>query len=388
MKIAFVGTRGIPANYGGTETYVERLTKYLSEQGDEVIVYCEKSQSQSDKAEADALFSDNVRRVEMPSIPTKHLDNLTRSFFSTLHACLDRSIDVVQFNNVGPAFFSFMPRLFGKKVVGAIRAIDSQREKWNLFATAFLRLCDFLTVKVPHATTVNSTAMQDYYFGKYAKQTLYIPNGLVVPEGEFAPEFIKQFGLERKKYILFAARLEPEKGCHTLIEAFEKIIAHLDTDMVLAVAGNQGFTSDYLSSLKAKSSDRIRFLGFISDKRGMDELYHNAYAFVLPSSVEGMSNSLLNAMAHGIPSVVSDIPENLALFTDLETDSALGDKAGLSFRLWDSDDLAERLTTLLENPEHAALRGNLLREHVRKYFTLDQMCKNTRSVYQDLLERR
>jgi glycosyltransferase involved in cell wall biosynthesis len=385
MKIAFIGTRGVPASYGGTETYVDRLTQYFAATGDEVVVYCKKSDSAEQKKAADALYPKNVRRIEMPSIASKHLDNITRSLFSTLHVCFDSSVDVVQFNNVGPAFFSLLPKLFGKKVVGAIRAIDSQRDKWNFFAKTFLRFCDFVTVKIPHATTVNSLAMRTYYLDKYNEETLYIPNGLEIPQGQFTPNFIKQFGLERKKYILFAARLEPEKGCHTLIAAFKKAISEADSDVKLVIAGHHGFSTDYYTSLMGEASDRIQFLGYVSSQEGLNELFHNAYAFILPSSVEGMSNSLLSAMSHAVPCVISDIPENLALFDGSPLNASLKDCPGLSFKLEDSDSLSERLLYLLNNPEEAELRGELLKEHVEANFALATMCENTRAVYAGLL---
>ncbi|MCB1757623.1 MAG: glycosyltransferase family 4 protein [Gammaproteobacteria bacterium] len=385
MKIAFIGTRGVPANYGGTESYVEKLTHYFASEGDEVVVYCKKSDNKQEKARLDAMFPDNVKRVEMPSIPTKHLDNITRSFFSTLHACLDRKIDVVQFNNAGPSFFAIIPRLFGKKVVGAIRAIDSQREKWNFLAKAFLRFCDFLIVKVPHATTVNSMAMKEYYGEKYNAETAYIPNGVVVPDAKIPASVIHEYGLQEKKYILFAARLEPEKGCHVLIDAYKKAVAETGSDIKLAIAGHTGFTSDYFNALFSQKSDDIKFLGYVDANERLSELFDHAYAFVLPSSVEGMSNSLLKAMAHGVPSVVSDIPENLAVFDEAPFDEALGDRPGLSFRLDDVDDLAARLVELFNDAEKAALRGRLLKEHVEKHFTMARMFEDTRKVYTDLL---
>ncbi len=385
MKIAFIGTRGVPANYGGTETYVDRLTKYLAAEGDEVIVYCKTSSSPEEKKRLDALYPENVKRVEIWSIPSKHLDNITRSFISTLHVCLDRSVDVVQFNNVGPALFSFMPRIFGKKVVGAIRAIDSQRGKWNFAAKAFLRFCDFLTVKVPHTTTVNSLAMKKYYLEKYNEETIYIPNGFEINEDPSKNANLEAFGLKPKGYILFAARLEPEKGCHTLIEAYKKTVERTGTDLKLAIAGHTGFTSDYYSAIEREQSDSIKLLGYVEPDKGLNLLFSQAYAFVLPSSVEGMSNSLLSAMAYAIPSVVSDIPENLALFDDTETNAQLNDYPGLSFHLEDSESLSEKLECLVNDAGEAELRGQLLREHVNTYFSLSIMCKSTKEVYLDLL---
>ncbi len=127
MKVALIGTRGVPASYGGTETYVQHVAYYLAERGDEVVVYCKKFEDSVAREAADASVPKNVQRVELPSIGGKHLDNLVRSFLSALHACLFSEADVVQFNNVGPSLFSILPRLFGKVTICAIRAIDSKR---------------------------------------------------------------------------------------------------------------------------------------------------------------------------------------------------------------------------------------------------------------------
>ena len=384
MKIALIGTRGIPPTYGGTEIYVERLSLYLAGKHDEVIVYCKKPSTQNHLNDQKDLYPDNIKRIEIGSIPTKHLDNFSRTLFSTMHACLDSSVQVIQFNNIGPAFFSFLPRLFGKKVVGAIRAIDSQREKWNPIAKAFLRLCDFIAVKVPHVTTVNALSMQEYYLNKYQANTVYIPNGINIPAHRLEPNKIKQWGLEEKNYILFAARLEPEKGCHTLIKAYKNLISSSNIPVKLAIAGHKGFSNAYVNDLLRNESDRICFLDYVKGET-MEELYGNAFAFVLPSAVEGMSNSLLSAMSHGIPVIVSDIPENTALIQDAPYSKKLNDQPGLTFHLEDANELSSKLRLLINNPEAAKERGALLQSHVRDNFDLESMGRATRKIYSDLL---
>lgn len=385
MKIALLGTRGIPPKYGGTETYVEKLSLYLASKGDEVFVYGEKtSESSAQSSDLGDHYPDNIKQIGVGCIPTKHLNNFSRTLLSTFHVCLNPGVQLVQFNNVGPAFFSFIPRLFGKKVVCAVRAIDSQRDKWNPLAKAFLRLCDLIAVKIPHATTVNAISMQGYYLGKYNAATTYIPNGIKIPETKLKPNYIEKWDLANKNYILFAARLEPEKGCHTIINAYKRLVSECDTPIKLAIAGHRGHSSDYYKDLMVNESDRILFLGYVSGD-ALDELYDNAFAFVLPSSVEGMSNSLLSAMAHGIPVVVSDIPENTALIESAPFNGKLNDKPGLSFRLGESDNLAEKLKILISDPNGACERGLLLRRHVSENFTLETMGQNTRRVYTDLL---
>jgi glycosyltransferase involved in cell wall biosynthesis len=385
MKVALLGTRGIPPKYGGTETYVENLSLYLAKQGDEIIVYCEKYSKSDDVYSPDKHYPDNIRRIEVSGIPTKHLDNFSRTLFSTLHVCFDSSVHIVQFNNMGPAFFSFLPRLFGKKVVGAIRAIDSQRKKWNLFARIFLQVCEFLILKVPNATTVNALPMQKYYLNKFRAETIYIPNGINIPKQRLKPNGIKKWELGERNYILFAARLEPEKGCHTLITAYKDLVSQGLSFIKLAIAGHKGFSTSYVKDLLRNEDNNIQFLDYVRGEL-LDELYDNAFAFVLPSSIEGMSNSLLSAMAHGVPVIVSDIPENLALLEGAPFSSKLNDKPGLSFRLEDPSDLSIKIKILLNDPIGATERGILLQSHVKNNFDLETMGHDTRNVYTQLLK--
>lgn len=380
--MAQLGTRGIPARYGGTETYVENLSLYLASQGDEVVVYCKKGNC----SDQDVCFPPNIHLIEVPSIPTKHLDNITRTFLSTIQACLDPAIDLVQFNNVGPSFFSFLPRLFGKKVVGAVRAIDSSRAKWNPLASRFLRLCERLVLIWPHATTVNAVSIQQHYLDKHRAQTYYIPNGVDVSQGTYMPQGIYEWGLTERDYILFAARLEPEKGCHTLIAAFNHLIsnARAPGSLRLVIAGSMDRRSKYVQELLRNQSERIVFTDHVSGET-LAELYQNAFAFVLPSAVEGMSNSLLVAMAHGVPVVVSNIPENLAVIEEVPYSDALQDRPGLSFELDDPIDLAEKMHILLKDPEAARQRGSLLRSHAMNHFSVESMGEQTRRLYESLL---
>ncbi len=383
MKIAFIGTRGIPSRYGGTETYIEYLSKYLAKKNDTVLVYCQKSSQTDMDIQEVKNYPSNIKRVEIISIPSKHLDNLIRSFFSTLHVCLNRKIEIVQFNNAGPCLFSFIPRLFGKKVVGAMRALDYKREKWDMFTSGLLRLGQTFSIFFAHITTVNSLEMERYFYSRYKYKSIYIPNGIVLPSKKFIPNKIKKWGLQKKNYILFMARLEPEKGCHILIEAFKQI-QDKAKGLKLIIAGHRGYSQKYYEKLINNDTDRIHFTGFVSGL-AKEELFSNAFAFVLPSSVEGMSNSLLTAMSYGLPSIVSDIPENTALIDTAPYNNRINDYPGLCFKLWDVNDLASNLNILITNPINAELRGKLLREHINRHFKLEQMVKKTRQEYSKLL---
>ena len=388
MKIALLGTRGIPPRYGGTETYVEYLSLHLAAQEDKAAVYCQKLPKNATLAKLNKKYPDSIRRIEIPTIASKHLDNLIRSFISAIHVSFDPEVDVVQFNNAGPCLFSFIPRLVGKKVVGAMRALDFRREKWDGFSSAMLQLGEFISIRFAHVTTVNSLAMQSYFLDRYNAATSYIPNGVELPTTRPEPNLITDFGLEKGNYLLFMARLEPEKGCHTLVQAFQMIKDRPEAKgFNLAIAGHEGQSLDYYSQLCEQTSqdERIKILGFASG-RLKDELLANAYAFILPSSVEGMSNSLLSAMAYGLPCIVSDIPENTAVIDVAKKDSSLEDYPIMIFELGNADDLADKLSCLFADPEKAKLWGRLLKQHVFENFRLETMGKNTRKVYQQLLK--
>ncbi len=388
MKIALLGTRGIPPCYGGTETYVDYLSRYLAATGDEVVVYCRRL-PQKERQKALRAYPSAIKRIEIPSIESKHLDNLIRSLLSAIHVAFDPDVDLVQINNPGPCLFSFIPRMMGKKVVGAMRALDAQREKWDRLSSILLKSGELFSLKFAHVTTVNSLAMQAYFFETYHARTVYIPNGVQLPQILPEPDLITKQGLSKKAYLLFMARLEPEKQCHTLIRAFNKIKDMPEAKgFKLAIAGHRGLSEGYYQQLRTMADDdRIKFLGFASGKL-KEELLANAYGFILPSSVEGMSNSLLSAMAYGIPSIVSDIPENAAVINGAETDPRLNDFPGMLFGLADADDLAEKILCLLADPEKAQLRGTLLRKHVAYNFELETMGKKTKNVYKKLLSKK
>lgn len=382
MKIAMIGTRGIPPNYGGTETYVEQLTLQLAKHGDEILVYGGALGNDQALLEKAASYPPNIRRIEIPSFAGKHSDNFIRSLLATLHVCFQREVEIVQFNNIGPAVFAFLPRLFGKKVVGAIRAMDSKREKWGFLARNLLRLCERLVVAFPHETTTNSKAIVDYYRENYGAEIHYTPNGAIIPTAPSAPCVIRKWGLDHKSYILFVARLVPEKGCHTLVEAFERLDC---PGMKLVVAGAGAYRDSYVDELQAHASDRILFVGHVTGP-ALDELYDNAFAFVLPSAIEGMSNSLLSAMAHGCPVVVSDIAENVAVVAEAPTHTRLGVNPALVFKLGDASDLAAKLAILVNDPEEAARRGAALRAYAEASYSWESSSLQTREIYQRLLD--
>ena len=214
---------------------------------------------------------------------------------------------MVHIHAEGPAFFCWIPKLFGKRVVSTIHGIDWQREKWRSgFGSKFIHQGEKNAVKYADEVIVLSKGVQDYFKKTYGRETHFIPNGVNRPQIREAKLIRDDFGLEKDSYILFLGRLVPEKGIRYLVEAFKNV----KTDKKLVIAGGSSDTDSFMEELKelAKGDERVLFTGFVQGAM-LDELYSNAYIYTLPSDLEGMPLSLLEAMSYGNCCLVSDIPE-------------------------------------------------------------------------------
>jgi glycosyltransferase involved in cell wall biosynthesis len=330
LRIAMLGSRGVPANYSGVEKYVQEVGGYLAQQGAHVAVYCHaKYVSQRG----------NYRGMELRFVPTinsKHLETIIHTLLATLHALLQGE-EIFHYQAIGPATLAWLPRLFGRKVVVTVQGLDWDRAKWGWAARCYLKLGEWATCHLPHSTIVVSQTLAQHYAQQHGKKTVYIPNGSESPVRRPA-RLIKALGLREDGYILFVGRLSPEKGCHTLIQAF----AQVQTDKHLVLAGRATYDDHYQNRLFAEADglDNVLFTGFV---RGavLQELYSNAYLVVLPSEIEGLSISLLEALSYGNCLLVSNVPENLEAVSGI----------GYSFQTGDSTDLARHLQELVDQPD-------------------------------------
>jgi len=283
LRIAFIGGRGIVSKYSGIEAYYEEVGKRLAQRGHDVTVYC---RNYFTPPMAD---HNGMRVVRLPTIRSKHWETVVHTALSTAHVLTQRC-DIVHYHALGPALFSFLPRLLGKRTVVTVQGLDWQRKKWGRLASAVLRLGERASVHLPDATMVVSLALQQRYREEHRIEPFYVPNGGVLRERK-VPDKIFDWGLEPGKYILFLGRFSPEKGCHLLVEAYET----LATDVKLVMAGASSYCDDYSRALRAHASDHIKILDWVSGDT-LDELLTNAMLFVLPSDLEGLSLALLDAM--------------------------------------------------------------------------------------------
>jgi glycosyltransferase involved in cell wall biosynthesis len=361
MRIGMIGLKGVPYP-AGIENFTEQVGWRLSERGHEVTVYVRPYVDVGDHFRG-------MRIRHLPSINTKHLDALTHSALASL-AVLFEDVDIVHYHALGPSIFSALPRLTRKKTIAHIHGLDWQRAKWSPFASGCLRAAEYAAVYFPHRTLAISQDLQGYLQRKYRKAINYVPTG--VERYEYRePREIKRWGLDREDYVLFLSRLVPEKGCHYLIEAFNQ----LETGKRLVIAGSGTHTDAYEASLKRAAGPNVLFTGTVTG-RTLEELFANAYAYVLPSDVEGLPHTLLQALSYGRCVIASDIAPNV---------EALGG-CGLTFAAGKPDDLRARLQYALESPRFVAEQADGARARTRDHYSWDGVVSRLEEIYAGCLD--
>ena len=370
MKIAMFGHKRIPSREGGVEIVVEEISTRMAALGHPVICY-----NRGGHHVSGARFDDAPRKtlggVTLKTVPTldkKGLAAVTSSFFAAICTAFSRA-EVVHIHAEGPAFMCWLPRLFGKRVVVTVHGLDWQRQKWAKgFGAKYIHMGEKMAVRFAHEIIVLSRNVQEYFRSTYGRETRFIPNGVTCPPILPAERIIREFGLEKDGYILFLGRLVPEKGIHYLIEAFRC----LDGDKKLVIAGGASDTDAYAGELKALAGEdtRIIFTGFVQGQL-LEELYSNAYLYVLPSDVEGMPLSLLEAMSYGNCCLVSDIPE----CTEVVQDKAA------TFRRGDLGDLRQALEALCADPVRVSHYRQTARDYICEKYNWDDVTEKTLELY-------
>jgi glycosyltransferase involved in cell wall biosynthesis len=306
MKIAMLGTRGIPASYSGFETCVEELGARLVERGHQVSVYC---RSHHISYVGDTFKG--MRLIKLPTIATKYFDTIIHSCISSLHA-LSQRYDVALYFIAGNSPMTWIPRLVGTKTILNVDGLDWKREKWPAPAKKYIQFAEYLATKLPNVYITDSHVVQGYYRDRFDSEPPYIPYGSEVPLVE-PGEVLARFGLEPGGYVLFVGRLVPENCAHHLVEAFRGI----DSDLKCVIVGDAPYAEAYQARLRALAGDdqRIVFTGYIFG-HGYHELGSNAAIFVETSGVGGTHPALIEAMAFGNCVVANDTPENLETIGD------------------------------------------------------------------------
>jgi glycosyltransferase involved in cell wall biosynthesis len=365
MKIAMLGAKGIPATWGGIERHVEEIAARLVQRGHDVTVYCRPYYTTTDEE-----YYRGIRLRKLPTIPTRDLDAIVHTFLSTMDA-INQDQDIIHYHAIGPGTLALLARMAGKNTVITVHGLDWQREKWGKKAKIFLKFGERASVWFPYSTIAVSKYLKSYLEEKYERPVTYIPAAVMCPV-HLPPKQIKKYGLLGNDYILFVARLVPEKGCHYLIEAFER----LDLDMKLVIVGGSSHSDDYVAELESHRSKKIIFTGYLYGDE-LREIYSNAYCYVLPSTIEGLPVTLLEALTYGRCVIASDIEANAEVVQGV----------GLMFRNRDVDDLCEVLKTVIENPKLTKRLGEQAKKRSIEEYSYDNVTEKTEELYRSILDR-
>ncbi len=368
MKIALLGTRGIPASYSGFETCVEQLGQRLVERGHQVTVYC-----RSHHITYQDTHYKGMRLVKLPTIPNKYLDTIVHSLLSSLHA-LGQGYDIGLYFIAGNSLVSWLPRLVGTKTILNVDGLDWKREKWPTLAQKYIQFAEYLATKLPNAYLTDSHVVQDYYQNRFGHKPPYIPYGSEIELTKPA-ETLARFGLEAQKYILFVGRLVPENCAHHLVEAF----SNLNTDLKCVIVGDAPYAEDYIASLKALAKDnpQIIFTGYIFGQ-GYHELGSNSYIFVETSGVGGTHPALIEAMAFENCIITHNTPENL---------ETIG-QAGFSYvGKIGANSLQSTLQRLLSDPHLVAKYRQQARHHAQTHYSWETVTSAYERLFYQLCDK-
>ena len=370
LRIAMLGHKRIPSREGGIEIVVEELATRMAKKSHSVTCYNRKGHNVAG-SEFDGAKLKTYKGVtlqEVFTIDKRGLAAVTASVSASLRAALG-NYDVVHIHAEGPAFMCWLPKLFGKKVVVTVHGLDHQRAKWGKFASWYIRSGEKNAVRFADEIIVLSKGVQDYFQNTYGRTTRFIPNGVNKAKPRKARQITEKWGLTRDSYILYLGRIVPEKGERYLIEAFKQT----KTDKKLVIAGGSSDTQAFMDELKslAKDDDRIIFTGFVQGEI-LEELYSNPYIYTLPSDLEGMPLSLLEAMSYGNCCLTSDIPECAEVVED----------KALLFRKSDVSDLKAKLQNACDHPEMVESYKAQAEEFICRKYNWDDVVEKTLKLYQ------
>lgn len=370
LRIAMLGHKRIPSREGGIEIVVEELATRMAKKSHSVTCYNRKGHNVAG-SEFDGTKLKTYKGVtlqEVFTIDKRGLAAMTASVSASLRAALG-NYDVVHIHAEGPAFMCWLPKLFGKKVIVTVHGLDHQRAKWGKFASWYIRSGEKNAVRFADEIIVLSKGVQDYFQNTYGRTTRFIPNGVNKAKLRKARQITEKWGLTKDSYILYLGRIVPEKGERYLIEAFKQT----KTDKKLVIAGGSSDTQAFMDELKslAKDDDRIIFTGFVQGEI-LEELYSNPYIYTLPSDLEGMPLSLLEAMSYGNCCLTSDIPECAEVVED----------KALLFRKSDVSDLKAKLQNACDHPEMVETYKAQAEEFICRKYNWDDVVEKTLKLYQ------
>ncbi len=369
LKIAMLGHKRVPSREGGIEVVVEELATRMVKMGHEVTCYNRKGHHVSGKQfdTKNRHFYKGIRLKKVFTIEKRGLAAMTSSFFAAIRTAFS-SYDVVHFHAEGPCAMIWLPKLLGKRCVATIHGLDHQRAKWGKFAQWYILLGEKMAVKYADEIIVLSKGVQQYFWNTYKRKTKFIPNGVNIAQKRTANLITKEFKLSGNDYILYVGRLVPEKGLEYLIKAYKGV----KTSKKLVIAGGSSDTNGFEQKLRnlANGNEKIIFTGFVQGNI-LEELYSNAYIYVLPSDLEGMPLSLLEAMSYG----------NCCLVSDIEECTSVVEENAIIFKKGNISDLRNKLQFAIDSEEVVKKIENVSAKFICQKYNWDDITDKTIELY-------
>jgi glycosyltransferase involved in cell wall biosynthesis len=369
MNIAIMGIRGIPANYGGFETFAEELSTRLVERGHDVTVY-----GRSNNINHKGKYYRGVRLVILPTIRHKYFDTVAHTLLCVCHS-LTQDYDAILICNSANAIFSWIPRVKRIPVALNVDGLEWKRAKWNALGKAFYKMSEWLATFCVNEVVTDARDIEKYYLEKFNKRSTYIPYGAPVGRVE-TDEVLRRFNLKPKEYVLYVSRFEPENNPHRVVKAFEQV----KTDLKLVMVGDAPYSNDFIREVKSTKDPRIIFTGYVFGQ-GYRELQSNAYFYIQGTEVGGTHPALLEGMGHGNCILANDVPEHREV---------LGN-AGYFFKTGtngDCSDLRGKMQYLLDNPQLVAQTGHQAQARIQEHYTWDRITERYEQLFERIAQRK
>ncbi len=362
MKIAILGTRGIPANYGGFETFAEECGARLVERGHEVTVYCRTHYA------APALTRyRGVRLVVLPTLRCKYTDTVVHTLLSAIHT-LAHGYEVILICNAANSVFAWIPRLSGAAVAVNVDGIERKRQKWSWAGRLYYRMSERLSIWFSSVVVTDARCIQTYYLDRYGAPSIFIPYGAIM-DRPTSRSTLDRLGLEPGGYFLYVSRFEPENNAELVVKAFERVA----TEKALVLVGDAPYSKNYVKRVKETRDPRIRFPGAIYGV-GYRELLANAFCYVHATEVGGTHPALIEAMGQGNVIICNSTPENV---------EASGD-AAIHYRRNDIDDLTRKMQEVADCPVRYAPLKEAAEKRARACYSWDNVVSRYESLFRSL----
>ncbi len=362
MKIAIMGTRGIPANYGGFETFAEQLSVRLAERGHDVTVY-----GRSNIIDYKEKYYKGVELVILPTISHKYLDTVANTFVAAWHS-LFRKFDTILICNSANSIFALIPRLGFKKVAINVDGLEWQRAKWNRLGRWYYQLSEWIATWSAHHIVTDSIYIRKYYMDKFKSDSTFIPYGAPTEKAQ-TTEVLQKFNVKPGRYLLYVSRMEPENNALAVVKAFEKV----NTDMNLVMVGDAPYSTDYIKQVKSTTDPRIIFTGYVFGN-GYKEFQSHAYAYIQATEVGGTHPALLEGMGYGNCVLANEVPEHHEVLRE----------SGIYFNSRNIESVREKMQHIVDHPEVVEEYRKRTHQRILEAYTWDRITDSYEKLFRDL----